>query len=96
MPANTIYVGRPTKWGNPWTAADMGSAAEAVRRFRCAVLGFEISGRFCPPDAHPESTIGRIITEAPRELRGKNLAKAQARYEKALEVNTNHKNRLQK
>ena len=21
MPANTVYVGRPSKWGNPWTIA---------------------------------------------------------------------------
>ncbi len=23
MPANTVYVGRPTKWGNPYTRAAM-------------------------------------------------------------------------
>jgi len=22
MPANTVYVGRPTKWGNPWETTD--------------------------------------------------------------------------
>lgn len=24
MPANAVYVGRPTKWGNPWSLADVG------------------------------------------------------------------------
>jgi uncharacterized protein DUF4326 len=32
MPRNTIYVGRGTKWGNPWRIERVGRA-EAVRRF---------------------------------------------------------------
>lgn len=24
MPANTVYVGRPTQWGNPFTITDVG------------------------------------------------------------------------
>jgi hypothetical protein len=34
MPADTVFVGRGTKWGNPWRVARVGRA-EAVRRFRC-------------------------------------------------------------
>lgn len=26
MPENTIYVGRPTKWGNPWSVTDAESS----------------------------------------------------------------------
>lgn len=76
MPPNTVYVGRPTKWGNPWRVGEHGipDAAEAVRRFRAALLGFESNGSFCAPIAHPESYIGQIIFNAPTELRGKNLA----------------------
>lgn len=34
MPENTVYVGRPTRWGNPWRAGIMGmSASEAVEAF---------------------------------------------------------------
>lgn len=36
MPSNTIYVGRPTKWGNPFTRADGGPLGPAVR-FACEV-----------------------------------------------------------
>lgn len=25
MPENTVYVGRPTKWGNPWRVGDVDS-----------------------------------------------------------------------
>ncbi len=33
MPANTVYVGRPTPWGNPYDFAE-GGREEAVRLFR--------------------------------------------------------------
>jgi hypothetical protein len=69
MPENTVYVGRPTKWGNPWDGGD-----DAARLFRAAILGFTSNGDFCKPVAHPESRIGTIIRCAPVELRGKNLA----------------------
>ena len=69
-----VNVARPSKWGNPFTIGDCGSAEEAVARFGRAVLGAWSNGDFLPPFAHPESTIGRIIADAPRELRGHNLA----------------------
>lgn len=49
MPANTVYVGRPTLWGNPWTVAEMGSVydvppaerrAAAVRAYRRELEGW--------------------------------------------------------
>lgn len=71
-----VNVARPTKWGNPFRIGEpyYPTAADAVRRFRAAVIGFDAGDSFCPPRAHPESTIGRIIADAPKELRGKNLA----------------------
>lgn len=36
MPPNTIYVGRPTKWGNPFTAENSGPVSPAIR-FACEV-----------------------------------------------------------
>jgi Domain of unknown function (DUF4326) len=36
MPENTVYVGRPTKWGNPFTVNDCGSAEFAMVAFRIA------------------------------------------------------------
>lgn len=36
LPANTVVVARPSKWGNPFRIGDFGipNAAEAVDRFR--------------------------------------------------------------
>lgn len=75
MPENTVKVDRTTRWGNPWRVgdADIPDAAEAVRRFRGAVIGFKSNGSWCKPQAHPDSYIGWIIANAP-SLRGKNLA----------------------
>lgn len=42
LPENTVYVGRPSQWGNEFTVAKCGSAAKAVdlemhdlRKFAC-------------------------------------------------------------
>jgi hypothetical protein len=37
MPAGVVYVGRPTRWGNPWRVEEIG-AAEAVARYRAELL----------------------------------------------------------
>ena len=37
MPENTKYVGRPTRWGNPFLVEDLG-AEESVKRFRDCLL----------------------------------------------------------
>jgi len=79
----SVKVDRSTKWGNPFNWASFyrpghntpeDARAEAVRMFRAAVIGFDSNGSWCAPVAHPDSTIGRIIAEAPVSLRGKNLA----------------------
>src|SRR3972149_2913182 len=36
MPANTVYVGRPTKWGNPYNSQKMG-IEQSVKAFRLAI-----------------------------------------------------------
>ena len=36
MPANTVYVGRGSKWGNPFTFANSGRVHPALR-FACEV-----------------------------------------------------------
>jgi hypothetical protein len=33
MPANTVYVGRPTKWGNPYSLADGLTREECIRNY---------------------------------------------------------------
>lgn len=37
MPENTKYVGRPTKWGNPFRAEELG-AEESVKRYKECIL----------------------------------------------------------
>ncbi len=59
MPANTVYVGRPTKWGNPYRLEVFDGKREAV------VAAF---WRYL----HHEN--GAELRNAVRELRGKNLA----------------------
>jgi hypothetical protein len=58
-----VYVGRPTKWGNPFSHQNNTTAQflvatkeEAIRKFRTWLLG------------QPE-----LVEEAKRELRGKTL-----------------------
>ncbi len=63
MPENAVYVGRPTKWGNPFAVGDFGipDRAAAVERFREWLDGRVVGPT--PPTA-------RQIAE----LRGKYLA----------------------
>lgn len=82
MPANTVYVGRPSKWSNPFVVQwymDVGysereARAEAVRDFRMSIEDPVIGGNlvmalFIDVDAH----FDRIRADI-EELRGKNLA----------------------
>ena len=38
MPSNTVYVGRPTKWGNPFRIGVHGSREEVLRKYRTWVM----------------------------------------------------------
>lgn len=60
MPPNTVYVGRPTKWGNGWLMGRDGDAAKCVALYRTQIEG----NIWTEPNP-------RSIKE---ELRGKNLA----------------------
>lgn len=65
MPPNTIYVGRPTKWGNPFVVGKPGGAyspmvkdqRHAWQLYRSVAINNE-----------------KLIAAARTELRGKNLA----------------------
>jgi hypothetical protein len=62
MPLNTVYVGRPTKWGNPFRVGLVANALEAVELFaalpfsenRLAEIRRELRGKnlacWCPLD----------------------------------------------
>ena len=67
LPEGAIYVGRPTRWGNPFRIGEpfYRTAEDAVQRFK--------AGLTVAPLPHPESYMGRILTDI-HLLRGKNLA----------------------
>ena len=82
MPENTVYVGRPTRWGNPFPMSRFGREG-AYRFFDNAARGiwYPFAAWEAELDfayrAHQEWTrrIGGHPTEAAvSELRGKNLA----------------------
>ena len=64
MPENTVYVGRGSKWGNPWRVEDGMSPKGAVWRYRDAVTGYLRT--LAPHLPYPK--------DIRAELAGKNLA----------------------
>lgn len=66
MPENTVYVGRPTKWGNPFVVGKLFdgrypvTAEQAVGFYKQRILNYGVQ-------LH-------LIDDAIRELKGKNLA----------------------
>ena len=64
MPDNTVYVGRPTKWGNPFAV----DRACGIDTHEDAVEAFETMLVEGLPEDYP------LAGEIRRELRGKNLA----------------------
>lgn len=73
MPANTVYVGRPTTWGNPWkvglVACGCRSAGECSHNtFRCETAAEAVAMY------RTRIERGKHLAPAARELlRGKNL-----------------------
>lgn len=72
MPENTVYVGRPTPWGNPFTVGyrvnrgdEPWSAEKCVEMFRFTT---------CPTDRAGIFTDFELSEIDLRPLRGKNLA----------------------
>lgn len=87
MPGNTVYVGRPSKWGNPFKVSKLVSAAKCVRIYRAWLTGTfteksleRIIGQGVKCPAQPLAILpyllarGILREKARTELRGKNLA----------------------
>lgn len=74
MPPNTVYVGRPTKWGNPWTPKNhtvIAMKAGQIVGSRPGTIAECIVSYY---EDIKSGDIGLSIGEARRELAGKNLA----------------------
>jgi hypothetical protein len=73
MPGNAVYVGRPTKWGNPFTGPD------AVEKYRYAVSQWPIPRRVWVEWAFAGGSVGVLGLLAMRneyglsKLHGKHL-----------------------
>ena len=76
MPENTVYVGRPTIFGNPFSMNGhmevMGLGREAARRDSVAWFREWMAGRLLTDPASIQQR-ERLLARLP-ELRGKNLA----------------------
>lgn len=66
MPPNTIYVGRPTKWGNPYRIGDIDGVTGNIITPELAVTLFSLMWR--------QSAWSPIIDNILLDLRGHNLA----------------------
>jgi len=73
MPEDAVYVGRPTKWGNPFRIGDCGTVEKAVGHFK-SILADRKASTF----GRPRLEIARVellphIADIKHELRGKDL-----------------------
>lgn len=64
VPADAIYIGRPSKWGNPWVVNVHGSREQVIRWYRDWLW----LDRAAPNGDRPPS-----IADIRKELHGKNL-----------------------
>lgn len=72
MPPNTVFVGRPTRWGNPYKVGRDGTAAECVEKYKKLFLPYT---HHPPTNGLDDFFISQSTIEAAQsELRGKNLA----------------------
>jgi hypothetical protein len=65
--AYDVYIGRPSKWGNPWNIGEHGSREEVIKLYQDWLdgkVGTPAHHNFRPP----------TVSEIKRELRGKILA----------------------
>lgn len=69
LPSGAVYVGRPTKWGNPWRIHGSITRDIAVARFRADLLA-----AIEDPWGSPHDIEFRVMAESLDELRGRNLA----------------------
>jgi len=82
MPPNTVYTGRPNKWGNPFRVGIHGDAQQCVDLYQRYLDG-EISAEdtewrnslYDDPDLWGSPYLGKILiwSGALEDLRGKNL-----------------------
>lgn len=74
MPAGAVYVGRPTKWGNPYRLSDYRFVTHDGRPKRDALAAREMAERDFEMWLETTTEGLAVRAAARRELRGKRLA----------------------
>ena len=74
MPPNTVYVGRPTKWGNPWRIGVNRCTGHGLSYRQETVTDAITAVRFFRDMLHAPDCIYPNEDQIKRNLRGKNLA----------------------
>ena len=78
MPANTVYVGRPSQFGNPFKACLAYDHQHAVDLFHSCVCRFPVQGhdinRWRESGGNMDALIGIASGTLLKDIRGKNLA----------------------
>jgi hypothetical protein len=72
MPQGTVYVGRGTRWGNPFVIGKDGTAGECVRKYADMIAPYRHHGPNSGLEKFYISTAN--MEDIKRELAGKNLA----------------------
>jgi hypothetical protein len=72
MPENTVYVGRGSRWGNPFRVGVDGTAAECVQKYADHMLPYRHHGEHSGLESFFLSSA--ILDDIISELRGKNVA----------------------
>src|SRR4051794_38002234 len=74
-PAGVIYVGRPTKWGNPFVIGEHApDRASVITMYRRWIATGRLPKNFDGDREEIRAQRRRILDEAPRDLRGHALA----------------------
>ena len=71
MPGNAIYVGRPTRWGNPFVIGRDGTAERCVALYRDLLAGRICTG--CEATAAEQERVRTHAMSTLDQLRGKDL-----------------------
>lgn len=66
-----IYIGRPSKWGNPFTIGKDGTRQEVIKKYRKWILSnkellaclHELKGKRLGCWCHPEACHGDVLAE---------------------------------
>lgn len=76
IPHGSVYIGRPSKWGNPFIAGVDGTRTEVIQKFKTYLYSnpelmsslHELEGRDLVCWCSPKSCHGDILVQAVKEI----------------------------